>query len=83
VTLRTSPSEAEGARYAIFQSAYSWRDSGAIMGSAVIAASSLVIAASLVAIILAVVSYYMREVHRREQRAVHGLQPSAFLRNPD
>jgi len=53
------------------------------MGSVIIAASSVVIAASVVAISLAVVSYYMREVRRREQRAVHGLQPSAFLRNPD
>jgi len=49
----------------------------------VMAMGSVVVAASLVAVILAMVSYYMREVRRREQRAVHGLQPSAFLRNPD
>ena len=45
-----------------------------------IAASFFAIA---LAITLAVVSYSMHEIHRRERRAVHGLQPSAHLRNPD
>jgi hypothetical protein len=45
--------------------------------------SVVFIAASFFAITFVVVSYSMREIHRRERKAIHALRTSAFLRNPD